>query len=513
MTNRDDRPLLERLQEYAASSILPLHMPGHKRKAPLPDAMPADGISPDRALPYAIDLTEIPGFDNLHEAQGILKQGMARAAGLYGSERAFYLVGGSTAGILAGIRAAVRPGERVLVARNCHRSVYHALELCRLRPYYLCPPIDPATGLCGSIPPETVERALDRCPSIRLVIVTSPTYEGVLSDIAALSQICHARGLPLLVDEAHGAHLGFGPFPLGGVAAGADVVIHSLHKTLPSLTQTGLLHVNGRRVDPDEVERQLAKFQSSSPSYPLMASIDVCIRWMEEKGHERARTHMQRLLAFDRSIAGLERLWSPGHTGRAGGGWPASPDPPFFGLDPGKIYFCCRNAAWEGRPLTGEGLARLLREEYRIETEMAQPGGLLAMTSLCDGEDALPRLSDAVRDIDRRCEDRAEKGTAAALPPPVVVRSIEEAMTAPRRSIPLAGSAGCTAAEYVWAYPPGVPLLVPGERITQEFVQYVEQTLEQGTALHSTSHGLPQALRVCAQDDPPGMHGPAGTGE
>lgn len=499
MAGSDDKPLLDQIIEYTDRSIVPLHMPGHKRNLQLLEDMQPNESLPGRTLPLALDLTEISGFDNLHEANGILKQGMARAASLYGSEHAFYLVGGSTAGILAGIRAAVRPGDSVLVARNCHRSVYHALELCRLQPYYLCPPIDPGTGLCGSIPPEAVERAFHDCPSLRLAIVTSPTYEGVLSDIASLSQICHAHNVPLLVDEAHGAHLGFGSFPLGGVAAGADVVIHSLHKTLPSLTQTGLLHVNFRLVDQSEVERQLAIFQSSSPSYPLMASIDACIRWMEEKGSERSHAHMQRLMAFDRSIAGLKHLWSPGHSDLEEDGRPASPSPFFFALDPGKIYFCCRNIGLEGRPLTGERLARLLREEYRIETEMAQPGGILAMSSLCDAEDALPRLSDAVREIDRLCIDQADKGVDATLPPPVIERSIEEAMTAPRRSIPLTESAGYTAAEYVWAYPPGIPLLVPGERITEELIQYIEQTIDQQTALHSTSHGLPQTLRVCCR--------------
>ena len=478
-----DRPLFQRLREYAAGPSAPLHMPGHKRNTRLLGD----------TLPYALDLTEIEGFDNLHEASGILAEGMTRAATLYGSDRAFYLVGGDTAGILAGIRAATRPGDRVLVARNCHRSVYHAIELCRLRPCYLCPPIDPMSGLCGSIPPQRVEEALRCCPGIRLVVLTSPTYEGVLSDIASIAQICHTHNIPLFVDEAHGAHLGFGPFGPGAVAAGADIVAHSLHKTLPSLTQTGLLHVSGPRIDPNEAERQLALFQSSSPSYPLMASIDRCVRLMAGPGQEWAEAHRRRLDTFDRALSGLKRLWSPGHADL----WP---HPVFFGLDPSKIYLSCRATFLDGHSLTGRRLAEILREEYQIETEMAAADGLLAMTSLCDEDETLHRFAHALCEIDRRCEGRLSGDASTrpdGMPSPIVLCSIEQALLASHDALPLNECPGRTAAEYVWAYPPGIPLLVPGEQITEAFVSSVLQTLERGIVLHSVSHGLPQTLRVC----------------
>ena len=280
MCPSSDRSLEETLLEYARSDLLPMHMPGHKRR----------GSPSGENLPFALDVTEVEGMDDLHDAHGILAEGMARAAALYGSDRAFYLVGGSTVGILAAIRAAVRPGDAVILARNCHRSVYHAAELCRLRPHYLMPSAELDFGVCASVSPDALARALEDCPDARLAVITSPTYEGVISDVAALASLCHKRGIPLLVDQAHGAHLGFGGLPAGAVAVGADLVVQSLHKTLPSLTQTALLHVSGNRIDSAAVERQLSVFETSSPSYPLMASIDRCVRRMDKQGEVLARS-------------------------------------------------------------------------------------------------------------------------------------------------------------------------------------------------------------------------------
>ena len=243
--------ILQHQLEKLAAERYPLHMPGHKRHI-----APAPGLGC-----YAWDMTEIDGADDLHEADGILAAAMARTAALYGARRCWYLVGGSTVGLLAGIRALAPFGSEVIAARNCHKAVYHALELGHLTAHYLTPPVDAAFGVYGSVTPAMVEAALTAHPRARCVILTSPTYEGVLSDIASIANICHMHGVPLLVDEAHGAH--YLPFAAhygwqgGAVAAGADLVVQSAHKTLPSLTQTAFLQLNGDLADPDEVERQL----------------------------------------------------------------------------------------------------------------------------------------------------------------------------------------------------------------------------------------------------------------
>ena len=220
----DTHLLQTQLEDYAAAAPYPLHMPGHKRR-----------VNPAPGLPAAWDMTEVPGVDDLHEAQGILADAMNRAAALWGAQRSWFLVNGSTGGILAAIRAAAltRPGRPIVCARNCHKSVYHAIELNALAVEWMTPPVDPAFGVYGSVTPAQAAAALDRCPGAAALVLTSPTYEGVLSDVAAIAALCHDRDVPLIVDEAHGAHY----LPLaqpfgwqgGAVAAGADLVIQSPH--------------------------------------------------------------------------------------------------------------------------------------------------------------------------------------------------------------------------------------------------------------------------------------------
>ena len=237
--------LYRQLERYCSFGPYPFHMPGHKRC-----------LMPQEGRPYGWDVPEVEGTDDHHEAEGILKEAMDRTAELFGAGRTWYLVGGSTCGLLAGIRALAPRESRILVARNCHKSVCNAIELGNLRPCWLMPPMLPE-GICGSIPPETVKKALEENPDAACVVITSPTYEGVISDIKAIADICHEKKVPLLVDEAHGAHLGLQPgWPDSAVHLGADLIVESVHKTLPSLTQTALLHLGKNSLaDPEEVER------------------------------------------------------------------------------------------------------------------------------------------------------------------------------------------------------------------------------------------------------------------
>ena len=291
--------LLDRLKAHAASDSIPMHMPGHKRNTAL--------LGTD--LPYNIDITEIEGFDNLHGASGILKEYMEEITDYYGTKRSFYLVNGSTCGILAGIRAATKRGGKIAVARNCHKSVYHAIELFGLEAIYLVPEMDEAFGIHGGISTTSIADTLKKNPDTQLVVLTSPTYEGVVSDIAAIADICHAHGIPLMVDEAHGSHFNYSEhFPTSATALGADIVIQSLHKTLPSLTMTSLAHLTGDLIRPEEMARQLAIFESSSPSYVLMASIDSCFRLLRDEGEQLFENYNQRLTDFSEKMKQLQHL-------------------------------------------------------------------------------------------------------------------------------------------------------------------------------------------------------------
>ena len=458
----------------------PLHMPGHKRRT-----------GPVPGLPYAWDLTEIDGADDLHGAQGILAEAMARTAALCGARRSWYLVNGSTVGLLAGIRALAPRGSTVLAARNCHKAVYHAVELGGLAVRWLVPPLEPSFGVYGSISPARVAAALRDCPQAACVVLTSPTFDGVLSDIASIAEVCHAAGKPLLVDEAHGAHL----LPLalphgwrgGAVAAGADLVVQSAHKTLPSLTQTALLHLAGPLADPDEVERQLDVFETSSPSYPLMASLDGCTGWLAAEGPAAFARWRARLSRFDAAAADLRavRLLS------RGGALPAA----FWGYDDSKIE------ADIGAP----GAAFLRQRGF--EPEMVCGNVVLALTSPCDADDTLDRYAAALRDYDALlCRSGAGAGPVPScrtavppLPAPGPARcTIADALDRrPAVDLPAAQAAGRVAAEYVWAYPPGVPLLAPGEEITPAFLEFCRGLNAAGTRLRHTA-SAPGCLRVLA---------------
>ena len=462
--------ILQKQCEQLAAERYPLHMPGHKRRQP-----PAPGLSC-----YAFDLTEIDGADDLHDADGILAQAMGRTAALYGSARCWYLVGGSTVGLLAGIRAVAPFGSEVIVARGCHKAVYHALELGHLTAHYVTAPVVEAFGVYGSIPPAAVEAALAAHPRARCVILTSPTYEGVQSDVAAIAALCHARGVPLLVDEAHGAH--YLPFaePLGwrggAVAAGADLVVQSAHKTLPSLTQTAWLHRNGTLVDPAAVDRQLDVFETSSPSYPLLVSLDGCTGWLRENGPAAFAAWRARLDRF----AAAARRW---HNTPVLGLGPERRD--FFAFDDGKILL----------RIGAAGAAQLRVAGF--EPEMVCGPNVLAMTSPCDDGDALDRLAAWLGERDAAAPPPPRAG--ALLPAPGPARcTIAEALDRPAATMPLAEAVGKTAAEYVWAYPPGVPLVAPGEQVTDAFVEAAGALTADGTTLHHSGGGGAGRLAVLA---------------
>ena len=466
------KTLLARLENLSDSDQIPLHMPGHKRNDSLAGYL--------RTLGARLDITEITGFDDLHDAQGILREAQDRAAALWGVRKSWFLINGSTGGILAGIRALVPAGSRVLVARACHKSVFNALELCRLRPAFLQPEPVPGWSFAGPVRPETLAEGLQRYPDTRLVILTSPTYEGVLSDLPALVKLAHDAGIPVLVDEAHGAHLGlFGAFPAGAVAAGADLVIQSLHKTLPSLTQTAILHCAGPLADPAAVDRQLAVFETSSPSYLLMASLDGCVEWLAEQGRQSLPAWRERLERFRRETGPLHSL-------RLLGDEPGFP----FVRDPSKIVI-------GSGPLTGRELKDRLREEYALELEMAGADWALAMTGPGDTGETLGALAKALRCLDSGLPALPPPEPLPVLPLPEAPLAPWEAMERPAIHLPLEQAAGRISAGYLWAYPPGIPLILPGERVDEAFLQGCRALTACGVVLHSGERD--GTLRVLAE--------------
>lgn len=457
--------LFDKLEAYRKGDIYPCHMPGHKRKASgkLPAAL------------AGIDITEIEGFDNLHHPEGILRELQQRAAVLCGAEESFYLVNGSTGGILSAVSAALPAGGQILMARNCHMSAYHAAYLRNLKITYLWPEWLGEYDIFDAVKPEQVREVLEKESEIGAVLLVSPTYEGRIADIRQIAGMVHEKGIPLIVDEAHGAHLGLnGRVHENSCQAGADIVIQSVHKTLPALTQAALLHVNGKLIDRGLLRRFLRIYQSSSPSYLLMASIDSALDYVEGCGEEA-------YAAFERQYGGMrEGLRECRHL-------KFLPEDP-KSQDLGKLLISVKNTS-----LTGRQLYDMLLTRYGLQMEMAAESYVLAMFTIGDGPEGYARMEKALLEIDGELTDRREEaglcGESSDIQPGMCRGgkeeqtsdiSLGEAWDEEKELTLLSECAGRYAGEFINLYPPGIPLAVPGERLTESLVRDIFRWLKEG---------------------------------
>ena len=446
--------LYDKLIEYNKSDYYGFHMPGHKRNEKMFGTR----------LPYGIDITEINGFDDLHHAETLIKDQEERAAHLYKAEETHFLVNGSTVGILSAILGVTNRGDKILVARNCHKSVYNAMELNGLRPIYIYPEYEKDLQINGEVSGEKIEILLNENPDVKAVMIVSPTYDGVLSDVEKIAQIVHKRGIPLIVDEAHGAHFGFHPyFPENSNVKGADIVIHSVHKTLPSLTQTALIHINGEIVDREKVRKYLHMLQSSSPSYILMASIDRCMELLESEGDTLFELYVQRIDVLRTELQGLKHLEIL-QTEQ---------------FDRSKFLISVKKTG-----ITSKKLADILLHTYHLQMEMTGGTYVLAMTALGDTKEGFERLKRALFEIDQSLSDeKQEDHLPVELPKlPLVCTNeeIERKKCGNEELILWKASIGRISTEYAYVYPPGIPLIVPGEQITQEAIQVLALYAELG---------------------------------
>lgn len=467
----DEKCLAELLKENDSNDVVPFHMPGHKRGA-------YDFLSGVQK----IDITEIEGFDNLHDASGVILEAEKRAAKVYGTLSSRFLINGSTAGVLASIRAMTKENDRVLIARNCHKSVFNAVELCRLRPEYIIPTYFEEYGFYGSVKPEDVEEAFKKHDDIKLVVITSPTYEGIISDITSISRICAEHGALLFVDEAHGAHLGLHKdFEKSARELGADVVVNSLHKTLPSLTQTAILHVCTSKVNQKAIDKNLAVFQSSSPSYVLMASIDGCIRFLQNYGKEAMEKWSKDLDKTRKVFAHLKNIKL----------FDGKKDLRAFRYDKTKFVFCTSACA-----VSGVEFKKTLREKYGIELEMASTNYAIAMSGLGDDSVAFAKLAKAVFDIDTNVKNK--NGLSDMEIPELPQKAVEPYQTDVLSSeyVDFSESSGHICAENVWAYPPGCPIIAKGEIVSDDFIKYATVAYESGVNVSSETREFPAKLLV-----------------
>lgn len=490
--------IFHKLMKYCDEDYVPLHMPGHKRNI---DEFVMKN-------PYELDITEIDGFDNLHNPTGLIMDSMKAAAQLYGAKNTFYLVNGSSVGLLTAISATVKRGDKVIVARNCHKSVYNAIYLNELYPVYVYPEYINDLGINGLISASSVDKLLDKYADIAAVIITSPTYEGIVSDIAAISNVVHNHNIPLIVDEAHGAHFHFHEaFPESALDKGADIVVQSIHKTLPAFTQTALLHVKGDIIHINKVKRYLDIYQSSSPSYILMAGIDNCMEFLKTKGPNQFNIYIKNLNELRRKIQNLKYICL------------------FNTDDISKLVIFVQ----EGY-LNGKQLYDILLNKYHIQLEMASLHYVIAMTSVGDKIEYYDRFIKALTIIDNSIElynmtkiknytkvvTKITKGTndikgtkikkytnriscnKYEIVPAHIIETPYKAMNADLEVVEIENSIGRVSGSGVCIYPPGIPIVFPGEMITLDIVNYIKKALALGlevigldmTGLGETETGL-----------------------
>ncbi|MDD3369315.1 MAG: aminotransferase class V-fold PLP-dependent enzyme [Lachnospiraceae bacterium] len=439
-------------------------MPGHKRNKNA-------GMMSDI---YGYDITEIDGFDNLHDARGILLACEKKAANLYGAEETQFLINGSTAGILTAISASVQRGGTLLMARNCHRSAYHTAYLRQCKLVYLFPQEIDEYNISGAILPEDVACMLAQNERIEAVFITSPTYEGIVSDIREIAKIVHLHHKILIVDEAHGAHFGLDEeIPSSAIQCGADLVIQSTHKMLPAMTQTALLHINGNLVNRDLVHRFLKIYQTSSPSYILMASIDSCIDLLIEGRKSLFSLYTSKKKKFAEEMKQLSLIQIPDEEKLRN-------KYQIWEMDPCKIVISVKETN-----ITGKQLYDLLRDNYHLQMEMAASTYVLAIMSIMDTQEGFDRLAGALLEIDKQLESKndVEHQGCNYLKienhiSPKVVQNIDKALDAKAEWIPLSEAKGRIAADFIMVYPPGIPLIVPGEQIDRTIIKVIEDKIQ-----------------------------------
>lgn len=380
------------------------------------------------------------------------------------------------------------------MSRNCHKAAYHGVFLNRLRVEYIYPQIIEKFGIQGGLVPEDVEQVLKTDHDIQAVLVVSPTYDGIVSDVEKIVEICHGYGIPLIVDEAHGAHFRYHKgFPVSALDLGADVVIQSLHKTLPAFTQTSILHVKGDLVDRERLEHYLQIFQSSSPSYLFMAGMERCLKFMEEKtemtgGRSRMDQFYHRLVKLRKELGAMKRLRLLEEDSKGKNG--------VYDLDISKVIISAR-----GTGINGEELGEWLRREYHLEMEMCAAEYVTAITTVMDTEEGLRRLRNALLEIDGKLSDRVEsqdcgkKNQRYELKPETVM-SIADGWEQADKKISLEDSVGRISGEYIYLYPPGIPFVVPGEKISQKVVDLVKRYQKCGYSVQGMADQNCKEIRV-----------------
>jgi len=454
-------PLYEALLDYVNNDIMPFHMPGHKQGRVL-EKFYLNNLA-------KFDLTEIPGLDNLHEPKGPILEAQRLAAKAFGVKESFFLVNGTTSGIYAAMFAVLNPGDKILMTRNSHKSVYNGLVLTGAEPVYINPEVDYENMIPMGIDPYILEQYLKKDNTIKAVIITYPNYYGFCSDIVNISDIVHKYNKILIVDEAHGAHFIFSKkLPVSSIEAKADIVIQSIHKTLPSFTQSSILHLNSMRVDVNRLKYALTLFQSTSPSYILMASLDLARDYLEKDGKRKLEEAVKLSDYARNKLNNIEGIHCLGEEIKNKYG--------ITDFDKTKLTISVKQLG-----LTGPEAEDFLRNEFKIQIEMADLNNILAMVTLADDKNHIDYLIKGIKALTAIKKPPLKEQFKFVYPDtPQILLTPFDAVRRKRRVLPIDDAINLISADFLIPYPPGIPLICPGECIKKDMVNYIKLLYNKG---------------------------------
>lgn len=487
--NQNKTPLFTTLKdEYVRRDITPFHVPGHKR---------GKGVDEEfynfmGENPFSMDVTIFKMVDGLHHPKSCIKEAQELAADAYGVKHSFFAVNGTSGAIQAMIMSVVKAGDKILVPRNVHKSVSAGIILSGSEPVYMNPEIDEELGIALGVKPETVENMLRQDPDIAAVLIINPTYYGVATDIKKIADIVHSFDIPLIVDEAHGPHLHFhDDLPVSAVNAGADICTQSTHKIIGAMTQMSLLHVNSDRVDVEKVKQTLSLLHTTSPCYPLMASLDCARRQIATQGRQLLDRTISLAKRFRREANEIEGIYCFGEEKIDGQG--------FYSFDPTKITISAKDLG-----LKGFELETLLVDDYNIQMEMSDYYNALGLVTIGDTDESIDTLLNALRDISERFKGKNAELKKKNLKMPEIPELVlmpREAFYSDKNKVPFKESVGKISGEMIMAYPPGIPIIIAGERISHDIIDYIEDLKNARLHLQGMEDPNLETINVIEEED------------
>ncbi len=448
-------PIIDSLRKIVDDNIISFHMPGHKKGA----IYKTLGYQDILENLYKLDTTEIPGTDNLHSPEECIKESLKRASEVFKSDKTFYLVNGSTCGIEAAIMASVNPKEKIILNRDCHQSAINSCIIGDIDPIYVNPSINKDSNTLSGVSFDDVKRVIDSNLDAKAVFLTYPTYFGDVFDLKSICSYAHEKGMTVIIDEAHGAHLGLSEkLPETALSQGADIVIQSTHKTLPSFTQSSMIHIKGNRININKLTNMLRITESSSPSYLLMASLDIAVDIYEKNGFDLMDKLLSNIDEFKSELYKLKNIKVD------------------ESKDCTKIFLNTKELG-----ITGHELENILRENYNIQVELSNYYGVLLISTIGNTKDEFLKLKDVLFEIDKiyKKEDHLKR-VSYPIKLPKKILSPREAFYMDKKNVKIENSIGKISGEYIIPYPPGVSLVSPGEELTKEVIDYIIECKSKG---------------------------------